>query len=621
MKKHLLVLGTSIVLCQTAFAQVELELVVNGLTAPVDVTHAGDGRLFVLERPGRIRIVDTSGRLLTQPFLDLTDRVLAAAGEQGLLGLAFHPQYSTNGRFYVFYTAGTGNGTLRLSRFNVTSNPNVASNSETILWSLAKPFQNHNGGDLDFGPDGYLYFAPGDGGGAGDPGNHAQNMGSAFGKVLRIDVNGTSYTVPPTNPFVGVAGVLPEIWASGLRNPWRFGFDRLNGDLWIGDVGQGEREEVDRWPAGNNSGPNFGWRCYEGALPYETSGCQPQASYVSPVIDHPQSDGWCSVIGGRVYRGSLYPSFQGKYIYSDFCHGRVHALQPNGNSWTAQTLIASGSQGVSAIGEDANGEIYFCNMTQGSLYHLIDASAVVRVAPRVWLGGAYMTATGDMRDALRTRGLIPATEPYTGLGYRRVAKGGGEQVTTAVLSVSNANAVVDWVRVELRSVANPATVVACRQGLLQRDGDVVAVDGTSPLTFHVGPGSYHVVVRHRNHLACMTPAIALTATAATVDLRASATAVWGTNARWSKEGQQLLWPGDVDRSGVVMYAGSGNDRDLILFAIGGTIPTNTVAGYLATDLTLDGTVMYAGSENDRDLILQAIGGVVPTNTLVEQVPR
>ncbi|MEZ4788525.1 MAG: PQQ-dependent sugar dehydrogenase [Flavobacteriales bacterium] len=620
MRKSLLLSSAAVLLGNLTPAQVQLELVVNGLNAPVDVAHAGDDRLFVVERPGRIRIVDAEGQLLSQPFLDLTDRVLADAGEQGLLGLAFHPQYPTNGRFYVYYTAGTGNGTLRLSRFNVTSDPNVASTNETILWSLDKPFQNHNGGDLEFGPDGYLYFAPGDGGGAGDPGNQAQNMGVAFGKVLRIDVNGPAYTIPASNPFVGVSGVLPEIWASGLRNPWRFGFDRQTGDLWIGDVGQGEREEVDRWPAGDNSGPNFGWRCYEGNLPYETSGCQPQSSYVSPVIDHPQSDGWCSVIGGRVYRGSLYPSLQGKYIYSDFCHGRVHALQPNGSSWTPQTLISTGSQGVTSIGEDVNGELYFCNMSQGALYHLTDASTVVRVSPKVWLGGAYVSASGDMRDALRTQGLVPATEPYTALGHPQMAQGGGEQVSTTVLNVSNANAVVDWVRVELRSTADPSVIVATSQGLLQRDGDVVAADGSSPLTFHVGPGNYHVLLRHRNHLACMTQAVSLSPTATTIDLRSTATAVWGTNARWSFNGQQLLWPGDIDRNGIVAYTGAENDRDLILQAIGGSIPTNTVQGYLATDVTLDGVVKYAGSDNDRDVILQAIGGTVATNTVEEQAP-
>ncbi|HPF90448.1 MAG TPA: hypothetical protein PLL57_07310, partial [Flavobacteriales bacterium] len=387
-----------------------------------------------------------------------------------------------------------------------------------------------------------------------------------------------------------------------------------------GDVGQGEREEVDRWPAGDNSGPNFGWRCYEGNLPYETSGCQPQSSYVSPVIDHPQSDGWCSVIGGRVYRGSLYPSLQGKYIYSDFCHGRVHALQPNGSSWTPQTLISTGSQGVTSIGEDVNGELYFCNMSQGALYHLTDASTVVRVSPKVWLGGAYVSASGDMRDALRTQGLVPATEPYTALGLPQMAQGGGEQVSTTVLNVSNANAVVDWVRVELRSTADPSVIVATSQGLLQRDGDVVAADGSSPLTFHVGPGNYHVLLRHRNHLACMTQAVSLSPTATTIDLRSTATAVWGTNARWSFNGQQLLWPGDIDRNGIVAYTGAENDRDLILQAIGGSIPTNTVQGYLATDVTLDGVVKYAGSDNDRDVILQAIGGTVATNTVEEQAP-
>lgn len=620
MKARQLLVPALVILQASAFAQLELEVVTTGLSGPVDVAHAGDARLFIVERPGRIRILNADGTLRTQPFLDITDRVLSAAGEQGLLGLAFHPQYATNGRFFVFYTAGTGNGVVRLSRFSVTSDPNVASNQETILWSLAKPDQNHNGGDLAFGPDGYLYFAPGDGGGAGDPDNNAQNMATGFGKVLRIDVSGATYTVPSTNPFVGVQGVLPEIWASGLRNPWRFGFDRLTGDLWIGDVGQGAEEEVDFWPAGNNTGPNFGWRCYEGALPYSTGGCQPQSSYVAPVRSHPQSDGWCSVIGGRVYRGTLYPNLTGRYIYTDFCHGRIHSLRPSGQTWVAETLIPTGSQGMVAIGEDANGELYFCNMSQGTLYHLIDASAVVRVAPKVWLGGAYVQTDGLMRDGLRTNDMLPSTEPYTALGHRRVAKGGGETLAGTVLAVNGNNAMVDWVRVELRTPAMPGMVVACRQGILHRDGDVVAADGTSPLTFHVGPGNYHVAVRHRNHLACMTTSIALTTTATTVDLRAAGTTVWGTNAREQVGDQRLLWSGDVGGNGTIAYTGAGNDRDVILQMIGGSVPTNTVDGYERADVNLDGTVMYTGAGNDRDRILLSIGGVVPTNTVTQQLP-
>jgi len=603
-------------------AQVELELVLSGLAGPVQVVHAGDDRLFIVERVGRIRILKPDGRLDPVPFLDITDRVLATSGEQGLLGMAFHPQYATNGRFFVYYTTGTGNGTVRLSRFGVSADPDVAiATQETVLWGVVKPESNHNGGDLAFGPDGMLYLAPGDGGGVGDPNNNAQNMGSFLGKILRLNVDGATYSVPTNNPFIGVAGALPEIWGVGLRNPWRFGFDRQTGDLWIGDVGQGAQEEVDRWPAGNNTGPNFGWRCYEGSAPYSVSGCLPQASYVAPVISLPHSDGGCSVIGGRVYRGTLYPGLQGKYIYTDYCHGRVRSLRPNGSAWIAETLIPTGSVGMAAIGEDVGGELYFVNTEQGSLYKLIDAASVVRLSPKLFLSGAYDVFSGSMRDDLRVGDLLPLTEPYTALGYRRVAKGGAEQTTAAVLGVGAFNAVVDWVRVELRSSMHPTMVVASRNGLVQRDGDVVAADGTSPLTFHVGPGSYFVSVRHRNHLGCMTASsVALSATAATVDFRASTTATWGTNAREPIGAVRVLWAGNADPDGSVRYSGNANDRDVVLQAIGGVIPTNTVNGYLTSDVNLDGMVRYSGQDNDRDAILRTIGGVIPTNTVVQQLP-
>lgn len=622
MKPRLLVFALCTSLTISLPAQLELELVLAGLDQPVDVAHAGDGRLFIAEREGRIRILHPDGRLQAEPFLDITDRVLSDGGEQGLLGLAFHPQYASNGRFFVYYTTGSGNGTVRLSRFSVSPDPDVAlANQETVLWGAVKPFENHNGGDLDFGPDGFLYFAPGDGGGAGDPDNRAQNMSSGFGKMLRIAVDGSAYTVPADNPFVGVPGALPEIWAVGLRNPWRFGFDRQNGDLWIGDVGQGAREEVNWWPAGNNTGPNFGWRCYEGDVAYQTGGCLSQTAYVGPVRAHPQNDGWCSVIGGRVYRGSAYPTLQGRYIYTDFCHGRVHSLRPSGTTWIAETLIATGTQGFVAIGEDVAGELYFCNMGAGTLHHLIDASAVVRVAPKLFLSGAYESTTGLMRDDLRMDDLVPSTEPYTALGYRRMAKGGGEQVTATVLDVNGDNAIVDWVRVELRSPTDQTVILACRHGLVQRDGDVVAADGASPLSFTVGAGNYHVAVLHRNHLACMTAAaVPLASTSSIVDLRAPGTTTYGTDAQANAGAFRALWSGNAAPDQQVLYTGSDNDRDVILQAIGGVVPTATITGYHPADVNLDGRVMYTGAANDRDLILQTIGGVVPTQSVPQRLP-
>jgi glucose/arabinose dehydrogenase len=606
---------------------VELEPVITtGLSSPVDIAHCGDTRLFIVERAGNIRILRPDGTLAPQPFLNITSRVLSTGSEQGLLGLAFHPQYATNGRFFVYYTTGSGNGTLRLSRFTVGTDPDQANaGSESILWELAKPYTNHNGGDLDFGPDGYLYFAPGDGGDGGDPGDRAQNMSLAFGKVLRIDVdNGTPYGIPTTNPYATSNTVLRSIWAVGLRNPWRFGFDRQNGDLWIGDVGQSTQEEMNRWPAGNNTGPNFGWRCYEGDVAHNTTGCQAIGNYVFPVQAHAQNSGnWCSIIAGRVYRGSLYPALQGRFLYSDYCHGRIHSLRSNGSGgWIPEQLTTSGSFGIASIAEDANGELYVVNTASNQLLRIIDASAVVRVSPKVFLDGPYVSSSTTMNDGLRAAGLVPTTEPYTtSLGFSKVAKGGGEVVSTSLLNTTGNNAVVDWVRVELRSATRPSMVVATRQGLLQRDGDIVATDGSSPLQFHVGPGGYHVAVRHRNHLGCMTAStVALTGTAITVDLRAASTATWGTSARKTVGAQRVLYAGNTLRDARISYTGEGNDRDVVLNAIGGVVPTATTNGYLVSDVNMDGVVRYTGELNDRDPILFNIGGVVPTAVVQEQLP-
>ncbi|MEX1132890.1 MAG: PQQ-dependent sugar dehydrogenase, partial [Flavobacteriales bacterium] len=263
----------------------QLEQFATGLTRICDIVHAEDERIFAVLQAGSIRIVQPNGTVLPTPFLNITNRVNSNGNEQGLLGLAFDPDYATNGWFYVYYINGSSSGTSRVSRFSVTADPNVADpNSEVILYTRQQPYTNHNGGDIEFGPDGYLYVGFGDGGNAGDPQDFSQNMTNALGKMIRIDVHsGSPYSIPADNPFVNSGDTLPEIWASGLRNPWRFGFDALTGDLWIGDVGQNAREEVDFWPAGDNSGPNFGWRCREGDLAYNTAACQPASAYVEPI--------------------------------------------------------------------------------------------------------------------------------------------------------------------------------------------------------------------------------------------------------------------------------------------------------------------------------------------------
>ena len=604
---------------------VTLEPVVTGLTNPVDIAHAGDARLFIVQRGGVIRLLQPNGSLSPTPFLDITDRVNSSGGEQGLLGMAFHPDYAMNGFFYVNYVSGTGNGTTRISRFSVGANADVANPaSEVILFSQSQPQTNHNGGDLAFGPDGYLWFALGDGGGAGDPNNLAQNMTSAHGKMHRINVDGgLPYTIPADNPFATAdPGVtLRSIWASGLRNPYRFSFDALTGDVWIGDVGQSAQEEIDFVPAGQHAGLDFGWRCYEGTADYNTAGCA-GGSYTAPIFQHLHSDGSCSVIGGFVYRGNTYPSLYGKYIYTDYCHGRIHALTPNGSGgWIPSTLMATGSFGLASFGEDAAGGLYVCNTSSGVLSRIVEPAALVRVNAAVFLDGPLNSTTLIMSDGLRSNGTIPLAQPYTALGYGQVAGGGGEVTTGAVLATTGNNAIVDWVRVELRSAAEPRIVVATRQALVQRDGDIVNANGTVTLQFNVGAGSYYVVVRHRNHQAAMTATpIALSAAASTVDFRSGTTATFGINAQRTVGSVRALWSGNVLVDDRLRYTGPANDRDPILSAIGGTVPTNTATGYRVEDVNMDGLMRYTGAANDRDPILTNIGGVVPTNTRIEQLP-
>ena len=264
---------------------INLQQIATGFNRPVDIVHAGDNRLFIVEQNnGRIRIMDQDGNINPTNFLDIGSRVGSTANEQGLLGLAFHPNYASNGYFYVNYTATNGN--TNISRFTVSANPDVANaNSEVILLTVSQPYNNHNGGGIKFGPDGYLYIGMGDGGSGGDPGNRAQNTTNLLGKMLRIDVDGGSpYSIPVDNPFVNNGSVSNEIWAIGVRNPWRFSFDRQTGDLWIADVGQGDWEEINMQPAASNGGENYGWRCYEGNIAFETAGCSSVSSFLISML-------------------------------------------------------------------------------------------------------------------------------------------------------------------------------------------------------------------------------------------------------------------------------------------------------------------------------------------------
>ncbi|MGD8751910.1 MAG: PQQ-dependent sugar dehydrogenase [Anaerolineales bacterium] len=340
--------------------------VASGLNKPVGMTHAddGSGRLFVIEQAGLIRIVQ-NGELLPTPFLDIRDLVGSRGNEQGLLGLAFHPRFSENGYLFVNYT--DNNGDTVISRFRVSSDGGqVNANTETRLLQVSQPYGNHNGGHVVFGPEGYLYTGLGDGGSGGDPQGNAQNLNTPLGKLLRIDVDGGEpYAIPQDNPFTGGEG-SPEVWAVGLRNPWRFSFDRLTGDLYIGDVGQNQWEEINFWSIENPGGANFGWDFREGAHPYE--GSPPLGlDLIDPVAEYDHSQG-CSVTGGVVYRGSL-PEWQGVYLYGDWCSGRVWGLlQDAAGGWQNELLFESGAR-ISAFGEDEDGEVYLVDHG-GNLFRL-----------------------------------------------------------------------------------------------------------------------------------------------------------------------------------------------------------------------------------------------------------
>ena len=339
----------------------------TGLTHPVCISNCGDSRLFVTDQSGLIRIVDSTGKVASQPFLDIHERVVFG-GEQGLLGLAFHPQYEVNGFFYVNYV-GKGDST-HISRFSMVSgNPNLADpESELKLMTIFQPFTNHNGGDLQFGPDGYLYIGLGDGGSGGDPGNRAQNPKEYLGKLLRIDVDhGNPYSIPATNPFYNKPDTLGEIWATGLRNPWRFSFDRKTGDLWIADVGQNAIEEVNFQPASSTGGENYGWRCYEGNEVYNIAGCPASAALTFPVYTYPH-DTECSITGGYVFRGDHSSAYYGYYFFADYCSNKIWTLHKSGDTWVKEDFGQFAGNSFSTFGEDINGMLYIAGVDSGTIY-------------------------------------------------------------------------------------------------------------------------------------------------------------------------------------------------------------------------------------------------------------
>jgi glucose/arabinose dehydrogenase len=359
-----------------AAVRLQLSPGVSGLEHPVDVKPAGPrlGRLAVVEKAGRVRLV-ADGNLAPGAWLDIRSRVGSSGSEQGLLGLAFHPgfgQVPGERRFYVNYTDRGGDTVV--AEYRVSDNPDQAdpASGRTVL-TVHQPAANHNGGDLAFGPDGDLYIGLGDGGGTGDPYHNARNPGSWLGKVLRVDVDaGAPYAVPADNPFVGVAGWRPEIWAWGLRNPWKLSFDRATGDLYIADVGQADWEEVDYQPAGAAGGADYGWPVLEGNHCYGDSGaaCAAAGSTVRPVAEYSHADGNCAVTGGYVYRGRAIPALAGAFVFGDYCSGRVWAAWRDATGAWHTAELADTAAAISAFGEDQAGELYVADYAGGTVWRL-----------------------------------------------------------------------------------------------------------------------------------------------------------------------------------------------------------------------------------------------------------
>lgn len=379
----------------------------SGLNQPVGLANAGDERLFVVEKTGVIRIIQDSMVVLDRPFLDITDRVDAAGNEQGLLGLAFEPGYAETGYFYVYYIWGTNAGFSRISRFQVTADPDSAdASSEQVIYQWEQPEWNHNGGTLNFGPDGYLYMAFGDGGGSNDTYQNAQDLTNPLGDIIRIDVSAhdDGFLIPADNPFADQDGsdTLPEIWAYGLRNPFRWSFDRLTGDVWIGDVGQLRWEEIDLWTAASGTVPNFGWPCREGFIAnmdIDQGACSDSAAYVSPVaaFDHvlesQGGQGWCSVMGGFVYRGENFPHLYGHYIFTDNCAADFLTFA-EGDMSDVDTLLLTTDGGFAGFGEDAGGELYVVNIYMGTVKKLVDACPMAD--PTITVEGDHLVATAGL---------------------------------------------------------------------------------------------------------------------------------------------------------------------------------------------------------------------------------
>lgn len=380
--KILLSILVTLYISNTATGQLfNLTEIASGFNKPVDISNSGlpeDKRIFISEKDGKIKVINENGMVLSTPFLDIDSKVNSVSNERGLLSLCFDPQFGTNGHIYVNYTNNNGNTVV--SRFTRMSNNNnqIDASSEKIIITVVQPFENHNGGEINFGKDGYLYIGMGDGGSGGDPGNRAQNFKNMLGKILRIDVNteNAPYLIPNDNPYKDNLDTLQEIWSMGWRNPWRFSFDRVTDDMWIADVGQNKWEEVNIESSGQG-GLNYGWKCYEGLQEYDFSKCENGTSFVAPIhVYDNKSEIGCSITGGYVYRGVQNPGLYGKYIYADYCSGRFWALYKNNNDeWQNDDLANLQDFHYATFGEDNSGELYVASLISGKVFKISDGTS------------------------------------------------------------------------------------------------------------------------------------------------------------------------------------------------------------------------------------------------------
>lgn len=386
MKKYTLIIG--LIFSISSFAQeIDIELFATGISNPVNIKHAGDSRLFVLDRDGLIQIVNEKGDVNPTPFLDIRDQVSDGKDERGLLGLAFHPEYKSNGYFYINYI----NNDLEtiIARFSRSQSDDQLADpkSELIFMTIPQPHPNHNGGELVFDKDGFLIIALGDGGVSGDRDNNAQNLETFLGKLLRIDVdnprNGKHYGIPSDNPYFDDEDEdddeddeLQEIWARGLRNPWKFSIDRVTNEMWIADVGENLYEEINKVSA-STPGLNYGWRCYEANAPFNQNDCPDTDELIFPIAEYSHSDSGlfkCSITGGYRHRGTEQTSLNGIYFFADYCSSEIGMLKENGGNWTMSFSEPFKGNNWTTFGEDVNGELYIADITSGYIYKITDST-------------------------------------------------------------------------------------------------------------------------------------------------------------------------------------------------------------------------------------------------------